>query len=100
LQPAVRPMERRLLPREAEKSRKGPVRVAGRAVRDAGYGVGRRNLTCYGVVPRVIWSDVAIAVSVETCHGLFAEKTQGFLENWIGNKSNVVLEFRKRRAYH
>jgi hypothetical protein len=93
-------MERRLLPREAEKSRKGSVRVAGRAVRDAGYGLGRRNRTCYGVVPGVIWSNIAITVSVETCHRLFAEKTQGFLEDWIGSKSNVVLKFRKRRAYH
>ena len=45
----------------------------------AGYG---GCSTCYGVVSSVIWTDVAVAVTVETCHGLLAEEAQGLLENW------------------
>jgi len=34
------------------------------------------------VVSSVIWADIAVAVTVEACHGLLAEEAQGLLEDW------------------
>jgi hypothetical protein len=41
--------------------------------------VGERR-TSNGMVPCVVWTDVTVAVAVETCHGVLAEDTEGFLE--------------------
>jgi hypothetical protein len=35
-----------------------------------------------GVVSYVVGTDVAVAVAVESCHGLSAEEAKGFLEDW------------------
>lgn len=47
--------------------------------------------TGYGVVSCVVCSDVAVAVSVETGHGLFAEETEWFLE--YCRRENVSIYF-------
>lgn len=56
--------------------------------------------TGYRVISAVFWTDVAVAVAVETCHGLFAEGAEGFLEDWMGNFVNNLLGFWKIGIYH
>lgn len=86
MQPAVKPMERRLLPREAEKSRKGSVRVTENEYQLSPR-LERRRIGGTGdrVVSAVIWSNVAVAIAVETRHGFLAEEPKGLLEDLEGN---------------
>jgi len=46
--------------------------------------------TCDGMVSCIVWSNVAVAVAVETCHGLLAEEPEGFLEYWMLGSVNVT----------
>jgi hypothetical protein len=88
-------MERRLLPREAVKSRKGSVRVAENEYQLSAR-LGRRGIGGTGnrVVSGVIWTNIATAIAVETCHGFFAEEPKRFLEDWGGiiNDCSGILE--------
>jgi hypothetical protein len=83
-----------LLPREAVKSRKGSVNVAVfginvsfcsfiqdgilRRMRGMGIGRGMRGIkggrggnTSDGVISSIFWTDIAVSVSVESCHWFF-----------------------------
>lgn len=37
--------------------------------------------TSYSVISTVFWTDSAISISVEACHGLLGEEGEGFLED-------------------
>jgi len=50
----------------------------------------RERCTCDGMVSCIVWSNVAVAVAVETCHGLLAEEPEGFLEYWMLGSVNVT----------
>ena len=43
-------------------------------------------LTSDGVVALVLWAGATVAVSVETCHGLFGEEAKRLFEDWDWGK--------------
>ena len=98
LQPSVKPMSRRLFPREAEKSRNLSVTTPSITVRQPqqleqdGYwrereggkrqGVGREEGgTCNGMIALVLGPDTTVAVAVETGHWFLGEETEGLFED-------------------
>jgi hypothetical protein len=41
--------------------------------------------TCYRVISCVIWTDVAVAVAIETRHGFFTEEAEWFLHDFLAS---------------
>jgi hypothetical protein len=52
-------------------------------------GRGERR-TSNGMVTCVVWTDVTVAVAVETRHWVLAEETEGFLEYWFCTVRNYL----------
>jgi hypothetical protein len=84
LQPAVKPIERRLLPREAEESRKESVRVAVASILSKQFLLNsNREHASNRVVSSLIKAHSKISISVEACHGVFGEVVERPFHDYI-----------------
>lgn len=53
----------------------------------------REGITGNGVISSIFRSDSAVAVAVETCHGLLGEEGEGFFEHCTHIQSQQLISY-------